>query len=158
MRFKLVCVGKPKGPFADLSRVYERRIKHYARFDFVEIAEASYKGRPKPAEIERILGKEAQGIQRALNGKEYVIALDVGGEQTTSEEFAARLERLVEGRRSEIAFVIGGSLGLHSSIKAMADSLLSLGTMTFPHQLARVVLLEQLYRAMTLRNNEAYHK
>jgi 23S rRNA (pseudouridine1915-N3)-methyltransferase len=107
---------------------------------------------------ERALRAEADGVLRALPEGAYVIALDTGGAQRSSEEFAERLAALGLDGRSTVAFVVGGSAGLDASVLERADEALSLGKMTLPHQLARVVLLEQLYRAFRILRGEPYHR
>ena len=158
MQLKLICVGKAKGAFAELSREYERRIGRYAKFRVYEVAEAKYQGSPGENEIAQILQREAAAIRRELAGRWYFVALDPAGEPLSSVELAGRLNGLALQGTSAVAFVIGGSLGLDRELAREADMRLSLSAMTFPHQLARVVLLEQVYRALTLIRGEPYHK
>lgn len=158
MRIKLICVGKAKGALRELSLEYEKRIRRYAGLEVCEIEEVSYRGSPSEAEISRILAREAEAVRRALEGRWRAVALDAAGLSMSSLEFARRLERYAVGGDGAVAFVIGGSLGLDPQIKAEADFVLSLSAMTLPHQLARVVLLEQIYRAFTLLRGEPYHK
>lgn len=158
MQFKLICVGKAKGAYLELSREYEKRIGRYARLSVREVPEAKYQGSPNEAEIAQLLQREAAAIRRELAERWYTVALDARGESLSSEQLARRLDDLAVGGTSAIAFVMGGSLGLAEELKKGADMLLSLSAMTYPHQLARVVLLEQLYRAMTILRGEPYHK
>lgn len=158
MHLKLICVGKAKGAYLELSREYEKRIGRYARLSVREVAEAKYQGNPGQGEIAHILQREAETIQRELAGRWYTVALDAGGESLSSVELAERIDDLALNGVSAVAFMIGGSLGLADELKKGADFRLSLSAMTLPHQLARVVLLEQVYRAMTLIRGEPYHK
>lgn len=158
MQLKVVCVGKAKGAYLELSREYEKRIGRYARLTVHEVAEAKYQGNPTEAEIAQLLRREAAEIRRELAGRWYRVALDAHGEALTSIQLARRLDALALEGASAIAFIVGGSLGLCEELKREADLLLSLSAMTLPHQLARVVLLEQLYRAMTILRGEPYHK
>ena len=158
MQLKLICVGKAKGALQELSREYEKRIRRYAGLEVCELEEAKYRGSPNEAEAKQLLKREAAAIWRALEGRRRIVVLDAAGESLTSLQFARHLEVCAVSGEGAIAFVIGGSLGLDPSIKEAADMLLSLSAMTLPHQLARVVLLEQLYRAFTILRREPYHK
>lgn len=158
MRFKLICVGKAAGPFRLLSAEYEERIRRYARLEVAEVEEAKYRGQPPAAEIARILEREAEGILSELRGRWYPVLLAQSGRAMTSEELAAFLEERALRGEGDVAFIVGGSLGAASSLFAAARLVLSLSAMTLPHQLARVVLLEQLYRALTIQKGEPYHK
>lgn len=158
MRLKVICVGKAGGAFALLSSEYEQRIRRYAQLDVVELPEAKYRGLPPPAEVARLLEREAEGIRSALRGRWYPVLLAAQGRPLTSEEFAGFLEERSLRGEGAVAFVVGGSLGLAPSLFASARFILSLSTMTLPHQLARVVLLEQIYRALTIQRGEPYHK
>lgn len=158
MQLKLICIGKAKGPYRELSREYEKRIDRYARLVVRELSEVKYSGSPTPGEISQILQREATAIRRELTGRELVVALDAHGTSISSVELAEWIHSHAAEGRSQVAFVIGGSLGLDENLKRETDFTLSLSAMTLPHQLARVVLLEQLYRALTIIRNEPYHK
>lgn len=158
MQLKVVCVGKAKGAYGELSREYEKRLGRYARLSVREVPETRYQGSPGEADVAMILRREAAEIRRELAGRWYTVALDAHGHALSSEQLARRLGTLALEGTSAVAFVIGGSLGLCQELKREADLLLSLSAMTLPHQLARVVLLEQLYRAMTILKGEPYHK
>lgn len=158
MRFKVICVGKAAGPFRLLSAEYEGRIRRYARLEVVEVEEARYRGEPSAAEVARIQEREAEGIRAELRGRWYPVLLAQEGKAFTSEQFAAFLEERALRGEGDVAFVVGGSLGAAPALFDAARLVLSLSAMTLPHQLARVVLLEQLYRALTIRRGEPYHK
>lgn len=158
MRLKVICVGKASGPFRQLSVEYEQRIRRYAQLDVVEVEEAKYRGLPPAAEIARLQEKEAEGIRSELRSRWYTVLLDVAGSSLTSEGLARFLEERAVRSEGDVAFVVGGSLGLSPSLSASARFSLSLSAMTLPHPLARVVLMEQLYRALTIHRGEPYHK
>jgi len=154
MRLDLVCVGKLKERhWRDAAEEYLKRLGPYARVTITEVPD-----RDVTADEARALEAEAAGILRAIPEGATVAVLEIGGTARTSEAFAAWLETLgIEGR-SHVVFVIGGAAGLHTDVLARADERISLGAMTLPHQLARVVLLEQLYRAFRIIRGEPYHR
>lgn len=154
MRISLIAVGKLKERFwREACDEYLKRLSAYATVRVTEITDRD------PARGEaRALAEEGADILRAIPDGAHVIALDLGGRQLSSEAFSARLDELALGGRSTIAFVVGGSVGLDASVIARADERLSLGMMTLPHNLARVVVLEQIYRAFRISRGEPYHK
>jgi len=158
MRLKLICVGKAKSAPEQLASVYIERIKGYGQLSVIEVAETRYVQSPGPGERDRVLAAEGARILAKLEAKDHVVALDERGREFTSEAFAAYLQEHALRGASTFAFVIGGSLGLSPEVKARADLCLSLSKFTLPHLLARVVLLEQLYRAFTILRGEPYHK
>ena len=136
---------------------YGKRLSRYCRLERMETADEKTPDGASPAEEERIKRLEGERILKAVREEDYVIALAIQGEALSSEELAQRLQELsIRGRR--IVFIIGGSLGLHDSVLARADMRLSFSKMTFPHQLMRVVLLEQIYRSFRIIKGEPYHK
>ena len=154
MRIAVVAVGKLKEPFwRAAADEYLKRLGAYATVRVVEVAD-----RDSGADERRALAEEGADVLRALPEGAHVIALDLGGKQLSSEGFSARLDALGVSGRSSVAFVIGGSVGLAPEVLSRADERLSLGTMTLPHNLARVVLLEQIYRAFRISRGEPYHK
>lgn len=159
MTVKLCCVGKLKESFfIDACAEYQKRL---GRFCTVKIAEVPDEKAPEtlsPAEEEQVKTREGERLLAAIDPKDHVIALAIGGKRYTSEAFAAHLETLDTRGARTLAFVIGGSLGLSKAVLRRADETLSLSDMTLPHRLARVVLLEQIFRAYKIRRNEAYHK
>lgn len=154
MKLTLVAVGRLKEKYwRSAADEYLKRLKPYARVDVVEIAD-----RDSSRDEARARADEAADILKAIPAGAYVIALAIDGRQRSSEGFAADIERLgIEGR-SNVALVIGGSVGLAPEVLARADERLSLGPMTLPHNLAQIVLLEQVYRAFRIIRNEPYHK
>jgi len=158
-RITLVCVGRLKETFyREAVSEYAKRLGRYCRLEIVELPEQRLPEEPSPAEIERALAKEAEAIRAKLPGGAAVAALCVEGVLRSSEELAALLERQAGQGGKGLAFVIGGSCGLHPSVKNTAWLRLSMSPMTFPHHLARVMLLEQLYRSFQIREGGKYHK
>jgi 23S rRNA (pseudouridine1915-N3)-methyltransferase len=150
----LVSVGKPKGWAAEGSEDYAKRLRRYFPVNISEVAEEDMNRRSR----EEVLSAEGQRILERLPKEAYVISLDRGkGKQHPSEKLAKKLEDLGLSGRSQVAFVIGGPLGLSAEVLQRSNELWSFGSITLPHALARVVLLEQLYRAAKIHRNEKYH-
>ncbi len=158
MKIAVIGVGKLKEKYFVMAvEEYGKRLSRYCRLELVETADEKTPDGASPAEEERIKRLEGERILKAVREEDYVIALAIQGEALSSEELAQRLQELsIRGRR--IVFIIGGSLGLHDSVLARADMRLSFSKMTFPHQLMRVVLLEQIYRSFRIIKGEPYHK
>lgn len=158
LRIKLIAVGSLKEPYwrAALSE-YEKRLAAYAKFEVVELKECRISDAPSPAEIENALEKEADAVFAALPPRAFLAALCVEGKQISSEELSALLSRAGE-THGEIAFVIGSSFGLSPRVKRAAHFSLSLSALTFPHQMARVILAETLYRSLSILSGGKYHK
>lgn len=156
-RVTVVCVGKLKERFyAEAAAEYVKRLGRYCRLELVELPEQRLPENPSPAEIERALAREAEAIRAKLPREAAVTALCIEGETRSSEALAALLGSW--GSQRALAFVIGGSYGLHPSVKAAARLRLSMSPMTFPHHLARVMLLEQIYRGFQILEGGKYHK
>ena len=158
MNIQLICVGKLNERYwKEAVAEYQKRLSNYCTISIEEIKEARLTDSSSEAE-EKVKDAEGKQIIRKLNRGAYVIALDVQGKQLSSEEFARKIEDLgIEGK-SNIAFIIGGSIGLSKEVLDLADLRLSFSKMTFPHQMMRVIFLEQLYRAFKIMKNETYHK
>ena len=137
---------------------YLKRLSRLMPTEVVELPDEKEPANPSPALNEAVMRKEGEAILRHIPPKAYVIALCIEGRQLSSEAVAAKLKELFTQGKSDIVFIIGGSLGLHPSVTARADLKLSMSPMTFPHQLARVMLLEQLFRAAKINAGERYHK
>ena len=159
MKITIICVGKIKEKYFTMAiDEYSKRLSKYCKLEILELAvEKTPDGAP-PSIEEQIKDKEGNRILAALKGDEYVISLAIEGKKMDSVKFANTLENICVGGKSHIAFVIGGSLGLSQKVLKESDLLLSFSDMTFPHQLMRVVLLEQVYRCFRISNNEPYHK
>lgn len=151
----IVCVGNLKEKYwKDAIEEYKKRISPYARLNIVEVKESLYGTSPKDILIAK--SEEAENIKKHLAG--YVIALEIGGKSFSSEEFAQSFQTLLNQGNSTITFLIGGSYGIDKDLSDSANMKLSFSKFTFPHQLMRVVLVEQIYRAFTILNGKTYHK
>ncbi len=149
---KLIVVGKVKEKyFTDAIKEYEKRLSKYTKLNIIEVADCGIE------EIDKSLKIEKDAIMKHLTAKDYIILLDVKGKEMTSVEMANLLAER-EINNSNITFIIGGSNGFHEDIYSVAKERCSFSKLTFPHQLFRVMFLEQLYRTYKIRNNEKYHK
>lgn len=159
MKITIICVGKIKEKFyRDAIDEYAKRLSKYCKFEIIEVADEKTPDKASAVEEEQIKEKEAGRILAKIKPDSYVCTLEIAGKQLSSTELADWMEKSAVGGRSQICFVIGGSLGLHASVLARSDYALSFSKMTFPHQLMRVILSEQIYRAFRIINNEPYHK
>ena len=159
MKITLVTVGKIKEKFfEDAIKEYSKRLSRYCKLEILQVAdEKTPEGASEAVELQ-IKEKEGQRILSLIRDDAYVIALAIEGKMLDSEELAERIEKLGVSGISQIVFVIGGSLGLSAQAMKRADYALSFSRMTFPHQLMRVVLLEQIYRSYRIMNHQPYHK
>lgn len=156
---KILCVGKLKEKFyIEAANEYEKRLFPYCKLSVEEIAEARIDEHPSPSEIESALLKEARILIPRIPKSARTIALCIEGKAMDSMGFAEFILETANYGNSHLCFIIGGSNGLHGSVKDMADMRLSMSAMTFPHHLARVMLLEQLYRAFKINEGSKYHK
>lgn len=159
MPVTVICVGKLRERFfADAAQEYVKRLRRLMPVTVVEVPDEPEPAQPGEAQNEMVLRREGERILARLSDRDHVIALCVDARQYESPELAARLDSLFTQGKSHIIFVIGGSLGLHPSVLRRADERMSMSRMTFPHQLARVMLLEQLFRAAKINAGERYHK
>lgn len=159
MKITIICVGKIKEKFyRDAIEEYAKRLSKYCKFEIIEVADEKTPDKASTVEEEQIKEKEASRILSKIKPDAYVCTLEIAGKQLSSTELADWMEKTAIGGRSHITFIIGGSLGLHSSVLQRSDYALSFSKMTFPHQLMRVILSEQIYRAFRIINNEPYHK
>ena len=159
MKITCVVVGKIKEKyFTDAIKEYSKRLSRYCKLEIVELADEKTTDGASEAEEVAIREKEGERILKALKDDAYVIALAIEGKMLDSVELSQKIDRLGVSGTSHIAFVIGGSLGLAPAVMKRANYALSFSRMTFPHQLMRVVLLEQLYRSYRILKNEPYHK
>ncbi|MDX1385948.1 MAG: 23S rRNA (pseudouridine(1915)-N(3))-methyltransferase RlmH [bacterium] len=155
MKIKLLAVGKMKNPaFAEVAEDYATRIRKYNPLEVVEIPDEKIKTK---SDVPRLLKREADQIRKRLKEGACLIALDEKGIQWTSVDLAWEIKQLLESPAKEIIFLIGGAEGLDDSIKREAKGLWSLSKLTLPHQLARVLALEQIYRGLTILRNVPYH-
>ena len=155
----VLCVGKLKEKFyADACAEYQKRLTRHCKLDLIELPEQRLPENPSEAEIEAALSKEADAIEEKLPRGGAVVALCVEGKALSSEQLADTLARYAARGVSQVTFLIGGSFGLHERVKRRAELRLSMSPMTFPHHLARVMLLEQIYRAYQIQGGTRYHK
>lgn len=150
---KIICVGKIKEKyFIDALNEYKKRISKYSKLEIIEVSDEA-------TDNEKIvLTKEKEKLLKVINKGDYNIVLDIDGKELSSVELADKINNIFTNYNSNITFIIGGSCGIDEEIKNMCDFKLSFSKMTFPHQLFRVVLLEQIYRSFKILNNESYHK
>ncbi len=159
MNITFVTVGKIKEKyFRDAVAEYQKRLSKYCKLEIVEVADGKTPDRASETEEAQIKQKEAARILKAVRDNAYCIALAIDGKKRDSVNLAAHIEQLGLSGKSHLVFVIGGSLGLHESVTQRADETLSFSDMTFPHQLMRVILMEQIYRCFRILNGEPYHK
>lgn len=159
MNIQIISVGKLKEKYLKLGiEEYTKRLSSYAKIDLVEVADEKAPENLSEADMEIVKKKEGDRILAKISADTYVIALAIEGKMKSSEQLATDLESLMTYGKSKIAFVIGGSLGLHEDVMKRSDEKLSFSKMTLPHQLMKLVLVEQIYRAFRIIKNEPYHK
>lgn len=155
----VVCVGSIGEKFyADACKEYQKRLGAFCKLNVVEIAEERLSHDPSQGEIDAALAKEGAKILAAIDKKSVVVPLCVEGKELSSEELAAKLDGWANAGRSRITLIIGGSFGLSDEVKRLGELKLSMSRMTLPHHLARVFLLEQIYRAFQINSGGKYHK
>jgi len=158
MHITVLCVGRLKERYwVQAQAEYLKRLRLYARVEVLEVAEEPFPPVVSPAVSAAVTAREGERLLRRLNGHAYVIALDREGVALSSPELAAKLAALALEGKSELTFVIGGSLGLSPQVLGAARLRLSFSRFTFPHQLMRIILLEQIYRAFKIGRREPYH-
>lgn len=159
MKITIICVGKIKEKFyTEAVREYSKRLSRYCTLSITEVADEKTKEQASETEIAMVKDLEGERILKSIRPGGYVIALAIDGKQPDSIELSREIEKLGLGGVSHIYFVIGGSLGLSDKVLKRADARLSFSKMTFPHQLMRVILLEQIYRSYRIMHHEPYHK
>lgn len=159
MNIKIVCVGKLKEKyFKDAISEYQKRISRFAKLQVVQVPDEKAPEKLSQAEREKVKEVEGQRILSKIKDKEYVFVTAIKGKERSSEEFARELKELATYGHSDVTFVIGGSLGTSLVVDKRADDLLSFGKLTLPHQLMRLVLIEQIYRGFMINSGSPYHK
>lgn len=159
MGYQLICVGKIKEKYLQQGiDEYVKRLGPYTKLQITEVADEPVGESLSAASLEIAKNKEGEKILSKIPGDSFVIVLDSRGRNLSSPELSAKLDELAVGGRSHISWVIGGSCGCSQAVLERADFLLSFGRQTFPHQLMRMILLEQIYRAFRISRNEPYHK
>ncbi|MEW4328855.1 23S rRNA (pseudouridine(1915)-N(3))-methyltransferase RlmH [Rossellomorea marisflavi] len=159
MNITIITVGKLKEKYLKQGIAeYTKRLGAYAKIDIVELADEKAPEVLSDSEMQQVKNKEGERILSKISPDHHVIALAIQGEMKSSEELADTLDKLATYGKSKVAFIIGGSLGLSDEVLKRADEKLSFSKMTFPHQLMRLVLVEQVYRAFRINRGEPYHK
>jgi 23S rRNA (pseudouridine1915-N3)-methyltransferase len=159
MKISIIAVGKLKEKYLKQGiQEYLKRLSAYAKVDIIELADEKAPENMSDAQMLEVKQKEGERILGSIGKDTYVITLEIKGKMLTSEQLAAKMDTLATYGKSKIAFVIGGSLGLSEAVEKRSDLALSFSKMTFPHQLMRLVLLEQVYRGFRIVRGEPYHK
>lgn len=159
MKITIISVGKLKEKYLKQGiQEYLKRLSAYANVNIVEVADERAPENMSEAEMLAVKQKEGERILGAITADTYVITLEIEGKMLTSEELAAKMDQLATYGKSKIAFVIGGSLGISEEVRKRSNFALSFSKMTFPHQLMRLILLEQVYRGFRILRGEPYHK
>ncbi len=159
MSIRVIAVGRMREkPYRAMADEYLKRLTRYGRFEEVELPDLPEPQHASPAQEEQVKNREGEAILSRIRPGEHVIALTIEGDAPDSPGLAKKMTALQSAGKSDVAFVIGGSLGLSDAVKRRANEQMSMSRLTFPHQLARVMLLEQLYRAMKISAGERYHK
>ncbi|MBY0090673.1 23S rRNA (pseudouridine(1915)-N(3))-methyltransferase RlmH [Priestia aryabhattai] len=159
MNISIITIGKLKEKYLKQGiEEYLKRLSSYAKVEIIELTDEKAPENLSESEMEQVKQKEGERILAKISDDTHVIALAINGKQKSSEELAKEIDSLATYGKSKIAFVIGGSLGLSSEVMKRSNAALSFSKMTFPHQLMRLVLVEQIYRAFRIIRNEPYHK
>ena len=158
MNITILCVGQIKEKyFRDAIAEYQKRLSRYCKLQMIEVADEKTKENASEAENDLIRKKEGERLLKHIKDSDYCITLEIDGKMLTSEGLSKEIDRLGLGK-SSLVFVIGGSIGLDTAVLKRSDYALSFSKMTFPHQLMRVILLEQIYRSYRIMRGEPYHK
>lgn len=159
MNITVICIGKLKEKYwVDAIAEYSKRMSKYCNLDIIELKETRLPDKSSKALEEAVKESEGKAILKQIKNDMYVITLEILGKNISSEDLASKIEELSLQGKSNIAFIIGGSLGLSQEVSQRSDFKLSFSKMTFPHQMMRVVLLEQVYRSFKIIKKETYHK
>ena len=160
LRVNIICIGKIKEKyFTDAINEYAKRLTAFCKFTITELDEEKIRSNnPNKAQVNEVIELEGKRILQKINPSDYVVALCIEGKMLSSEELSQTLDKASINGKSTVDFIIGGSYGLSDSVKRLAQLKLSMSRMTFPHQMARVVLSEQIYRAFEISTNGKYHK
>lgn len=159
MNIKVIGVGKLKEKYLkDGIAEYAKRLSKFAKFEIIEVPDEKAPEQLSEAQMQQVMQKEGERILSKIKDREYVFVLAIKSKERSSEELAAEIDKLATQGESDITFVIGGSLGLHPDVIARANTQISFGRFTLPHQLMRLVLSEQIYRAFMINQGSPYHK
>ncbi len=159
MKIKIFAIGKIKEKYLkDGINEYLERIKPYSQIEIIEVNDEPIVDNPHPSEIKKAIDTEGQRVLKLLKNNDYLIGLDLNKKEMTSPEFSTYLSKKFVSGGANLSFVIGGSYGLSDELKTRCNDSISLSKMTFLHQMTRLILLEQIYRAFKINRNETYHK
>ena len=159
MNITILCVGQIKEKyFRDAIAEYQKRLSRYCKLQMIEVADEKTKENASEAENDLIRKKEGERLLKHIKDSDYCITLEIDGKMLTSEGLSKEIDRLGLAGKSSLVFVIGGSIGLDTAVLKRSDYALSFSKMTFPHQLMRVILLEEIYRSYRIMRGEPYHK
>lgn len=159
MNIEIVCVGKLKEKYLKKGiEEYTKRLSAYSKFSITEVPDEKAPENLSEAEMKQVKEKEGERILSKISDQSYVYVLAIEGKERTSEDFSKEIENLMIRGKSKITFVIGGSLGVSEAVMKRSNAQISFGKMTYPHQLMRLILTEQIYRAFRIMRNEPYHK
>lgn len=159
LNVNIICVGKLKESYLrDACAEYSKRLSAFCKLNIIELAPGRLPDNPNKSQIDSVLNEEGEMILSKLGKSDYVIPMCIEGKQFSSEELSSKINDIAVAGNGTISFIIGGSHGLSDAVKQKAALKLSMSKMTFPHQLARVMLLEQIYRAFMISNGNKYHK
>ncbi len=159
IKLKLIALGKLKEKYLrEAADEYVKRLSSYAKTEIIELEPVKLPENPSDVEVEKALLAEAEMIKKKLSDGALITAMCIEGKQFSSQAFSKKLTEHINSGRGELIFIIGSSFGLHNSVKALADIKLSFSEMTFPHQLFRIMLLEQVYRSFKIAEGSRYHK
>lgn len=158
VNIKLICVGEIKENFlSDAIKEYLKRLSRYCKISVIEVKDEASSPKASKKEEEQVLINEGKRVIKQLKDQDYLVLIDLHGKEYDSLSLAANFQKIIS-QHSSIAFVIGGSLGLSDELRSLSKERWCLSKLTFPHQLTRVIVLEQLYRVFKINNNEIYHK
>lgn len=159
MQIKIIAVGKLKEKYLVQGiKEYMKRLGGYTKIELIEVADEKAPENLSAAQMQQVKDKEGERILAKIKEQDYVFALAIEGENPTSEAFAKKMAQLMVQGKSNFVFVIGGSLGLSTAVMKRSNAAISFGKMTYPHQLMRLILVEQIYRAFRINHGEPYHK
>ena len=159
MKFRILCVGRLKEKYwQDALKEYQKRLSAYVNLEIIEVNDEKTPDQASDKQCEQIKAKEGERLLAKIKPTDYVVLLDLQGKMLSSEQLSSQIERFMLDGKETIDFIIGGSLGVSEAIRSRANEMLCFSKMTFPHQMMRVILLEQIYRGFKIIRHEPYHK
>lgn len=158
IKINIICIGSLKEKYHKLEQnEYLKRLSKYSKIEVVEISDSKITSFENPILIDKTLNEEAVNIFKRIKTSDYVFLIDLHGQELSSEEFASSINTAINNGSSTLDFIIGGTLGLGEELRRRSQNKICLSKMTFPHQFTRIIVLEQIYRAFKIINNESYH-